>query len=232
MDGFEVADRIQQRWPRLGVNIVVLSSLGQRGDADRCRALNVGAYLCKPVKCSDLLESIQSVLRRGKDNGDAAAELVTRHSLRESRGPESARRTLNILVAEDNPVNQTVARRMLEKAGHRVVVAANGQLAVDALSNQHFDVVFMDVQMPVMDGFEAVAEIRRREEAAKRGDTGYSRWHGRTPIVAMTAHAMAGDRDRCLAAGMDGYVGKPIRPAELMEAIAPLLENDAVLPVS
>jgi CheY-like chemotaxis protein len=212
----------------LGVNIVVLSSLGQRGDADRCRALNVGAYLCKPVKCSDLLESIEGVLRRGKANGDAAAELVTRHSLRESPGSESARRKLNILVAEDNPVNQTVARRMLEKAGHRVVVAADGQLAVDALSNEHFDVVFMDVQMPVMDGFEAVAEIRRREEAAKRGDPG----NGRTPIIAMTAHAMAGDRDRCLAAGMDGYVGKPIRSAELMEAIAPFLENDAVLPIS
>ena len=229
MDGFEVADRIQQRWPRLSVNIVVLSSLGQRGDADRCRALNVGAYLCKPVKCSDLLESIEGVLRRGKASGDAA-ELVTRHSLRESRGPESTR-ALNILVAEDNPINQTVARRMLEKAGHRIVVAANGQLAVDALSIEHFDVVFMDVQMPVMDGFEAVAEIRRREEAAKRGDPGYSRWSGRTPIIAMTAHAMAGDRDRCLAAGMDGYVGKPIRPAELMESIAPLLENDAVLPI-
>jgi protein-histidine pros-kinase len=232
MDGFEVADRIQQRWPRLGVNIVVLSSLGQRGDADRCRALNVGAYLCKPVKCSDLLESIEGVLRRGKASGDAAAELVTRHSLRESRGPESGRRALNILVAEDNPINQTVARRMLEKAGHRVVVAADGQLAVDALSSEHFDVVLMDVQMPVMDGFEAVAEIRRREEAAKRGDPGYGRWHGRTPIFAMTAHAMAGDRDRCLAAGMDGYVGKPIRSAELMEAIAPFLENEAVLPIS
>ena len=108
MDGFEVADRIQQRWPRLGVNIIVLSSLGQRGDADRCRALNVGAYLCKPVKCSDLLESIQGLLRRGKASGDAAAGLVTRHSLRESRGPEPARRALNILVAEDNPINQTV----------------------------------------------------------------------------------------------------------------------------
>ena len=232
MDGFEVADRIQQRWPRLGVNIVVLSSLGQRGDADRCRALNVGAYLRKPVKCSDLLESIEGVLRRGKANGDAAAELVTRHSLRESRGSESARRKLNILVAEDNPVNQTVARRMLEKAGHRVVVAADGQLAVDALSNEHFDVVFMDVQMPVMDGFEAVAEIRRREEAAGLGDPGNGSGHGRTPIIAMTAHAMAGDRDRCLAAGMDGYVGKPIRPAELMEAIAPFLVDDAVLPIS
>jgi signal transduction histidine kinase/CheY-like chemotaxis protein len=230
MDGFEVADRIQQRWPRLGVNIVVLSSLGQRGDADRCRALNVGAYLCKPVKCSDLLESIENVLRRGRTNG--AADLVTRHSLRESRSPESATRKLNILVAEDNPVNQTVARRMLEKAGHRVVVAADGQLAVDALSSEHFDVVFMDVQMPVMDGFEAVAEIRRREEAARLSDPGNDRWSGRTPIIAMTAHAMAGDRDRCLAAGMDGYVGKPIRSAELMEAIAPFLENDAVLPIS
>ena len=232
MDGFEVADRIQQRWPRLGVNIVVLSSLGQRGDADRCRALNVGAYLSKPVKCSDLMESIEGVLRRGKASGDAATELVTRHSLRENRGPESARRALNILVAEDNPINQTVARRMLEKAGHRIVVAANGQLAVDALSSEHFDLVLMDVQMPVMDGFEAVAEIRRCEEAAKRGDPGYDGWYGRTPIIAMTAHAMAGDRDRCLAAGMDGYLGKPIRLAELMEAIAPFLENDAVLPIN
>jgi signal transduction histidine kinase len=176
--------------------------------------------------------NLANLQRRSKASGDAAAELVTRHSLRENRGPASARRALNILVAEDNPINQTVARRMLEKAGHRIVVAANGQLAVDALSIEHFDVVFMDVQMPVMDGFEAVAEIRLREEAAKRGDPGYGRWHGRTPIIAMTAHAMSGDRDRCLAAGMDGYVGKPIRPAELMEAIAPFLENDAVLPIS
>jgi CheY-like chemotaxis protein len=185
-----------------------------------------------PVNLANLLESIEGVLRPGKASGDAAPELVTRHSLRESRGPESAGRALNILVAEDNPINQTVAQRMLEKAGHRIVVAANGQLAVDALSSEHFDVVLMDVQMPVMDGFEAVAEIRRREEAAKRGDPGYGRWSGRTPIIAMTAHAMAGDRDRCLTAGMDGYVGKPIRPAELMEAIAPFLRNDAVLPIS
>jgi len=98
------------------------------------------------------------------------------------------------------------------------VLADNGQRAVDAVAGEHFDVVFMDVQMPVMDGFEAVAAIRRREEAEKSG---------RIPIVAMTAHAMAGDRDRCLAAGMDGYVGKPIRPAELMAALAPFLVHDA-----
>ena len=219
MDGFEVAEQIQRRWPRLGARIIVLSSLGQRGDAERCRALNVGAYLCKPVQQSDLLESIQTVLRRSLASALAVApELVTQHSLRQNRGPEAAARTLNILVAEDNPVNQTVARRMLEKAGHRVVLADNGQRAVDAVAGEHFDVVFMDVQMPVMDGFEAVAAIRRREEAEKSG---------RIPIVAMTAHAMAGDRDRCLAAGMDGYVGKPIRPAELMAALAPFLVHDA-----
>jgi signal transduction histidine kinase/CheY-like chemotaxis protein len=205
MDGFEVAEQIQRRWPRLCANIIVLSSLGQRGDAERCRALNVGAYLSKPVKQSDLLESIQAVLRRG-----AAPELVTRHALRQNRPPVAAARALNILVAEDNPVNQTVARRMLEKAGHRVVLADNGQRALDAVAAEHFDVIFMDVQMPVMDGFEAVAAIRRREQAEKLG---------RIPIIAMTAHAMAGDRDRCLAAGMDGYVGKPIRPAELLAAL-------------
>jgi signal transduction histidine kinase/AmiR/NasT family two-component response regulator len=160
---------------------------------------------------------------------NAAAELVTLHAPSESRGPEAAARALHILVAEDNPVNQTVARRMLEKAGHRVVLAGDGRRAVEAVAGEHFDVVFMDVQMPVMDGFEAVAEIRRREEAAKRGEPGAGPWNGRVPIVAMTAHAMAGDRERCLAAGMDGYIGKPFRPAELMAVLAPFLENEAAL---
>jgi signal transduction histidine kinase/CheY-like chemotaxis protein len=224
MDGFEVAARIQVGWPALGANIIVLSSFGQRGDADRCRALNVGAYLSKPVKRCDLMESIAGVLKRGKAGVDhAAPPLVTRHSLREQRSLSPTSRALNILVAEDNPINQTVARRLLEKAGHRVVLADNGQRAVDAVFSERFDVVLMDVQMPVLDGFEAVAEIRRREAIAG---------HGRIPIVAMTAHAMSGDRDRCLAAGMDGYVGKPIRPAELMEAIAPFHEHEVVLPIS
>jgi CheY-like chemotaxis protein len=120
---------------------------------------------------------------------------------------------LHILLVEDNPINQKVAQRLLEKAGHSVTVAGNGREAVDHVSSRAFDVVLMDVQMPEMDGLEATAVIREREQGSDR----------RLPIVALTAHAMVGDRERCLQAGMDGYVTKPVQPPVLFQAIADAL---------
>jgi two-component system sensor histidine kinase/response regulator len=204
MDGFGFAERIQNQ-PSPGATIMMLSSGGQRGDAARCRELGIAAYLTKPVSQSELLDAIMTALGSRTLELDRQP-LITRHSLRESR------RSLRILLAEDNAVNQKLAVRLLEKHGHQVEVAANGREALALLEKRSFtgfDLVLMDVQMPEMDGFEATAEIREREKSTK----------SHVPIVAMTAHAMTGDRERCLAAGMDGYVAKPIQHKELFETI-------------
>ena len=135
--------------------------------------------------------------------------MITRHTLREGRLP------LRILLAEDNLVNQKLASRMLENQGHMVVVASDGAQALDTLEKQSFDLVLMDAQMPVMDGFESTAAIRRLEEATR----------AHIPIIAMTAHAMVGDRQRCLQAGMDGYIAKPVHAHELFETIETVLAH-------
>ncbi len=201
MDGFELAEQIR-RYPESGATkVVVLSSAGARGDAARCKELGIAGYLTRPAKDSELLACLLTVLTAPAPNGKSPA-LVTRHSLR-----ESPRR---ILLAEDSIVNQRLAVRLLEKQGHSVVVANNGREAVDALQRQVFDVVLMDVQMPVMNGFEATSAIRAKEKA--NGE--------RVRIIAITAHALKGDRERCLAAGMDGYISKPIQPHELYLAVS------------
>jgi CheY-like chemotaxis protein len=205
MDGFTLADTIRQTPDLAGTTVIMLTSAGQRGDAARCREVGIAAYLTKPVKQSELWDAIVVTLSRPSEPARPAA-LVTRHSLRENR------QRLHILLAEDNEVNQRVAVRMLEKRGHRVVTVRNGQEALRALEAEHFDLVLMDVQMPEVDGFEATRLLREQEQA-----TG-----AHMPIIAMTAHAMAGDRERCLAAGMDGYVSKPVRPRELFAAIESL----------
>jgi CheY-like chemotaxis protein len=202
MDGFALAEYIKRNSKWKSSTIMMLSSAGQRGDAKRCRELEVAAYLTKPVRQVELLEAILSALG-SKQLTKSSPALVTQHSLRESGNP------LRILLAEDNAVNQALAVRLLEKRGHSVTVAANGKEALAALAKSSYDVVLMDVQMPVMDGFEATAAIRFREKA--------SGIH--LPIIAMTAHAMAGDRSRCLAAGMDEYITKPIRPQELNDLL-------------
>jgi two-component system sensor histidine kinase/response regulator len=202
MDGFTVVERIKQN-ARLSKSVVImLTSAGFRGDAARCRELGIQGYLTKPIKRSDLLEAIKVVL--GSQTGaEASPPLVTVHSLRESRG------RLRILLAEDNRVNQVLAVRLLEKRGHEVTVAGNGEEALEALDRQAFDLVLMDVQMPEMDGLQATAAIRKGEM-----NTGKH-----IPIVAMTAHAMAGDKERCLEAGMDEYMTKPIRPEQLVDVL-------------
>ena len=202
MDGFTVAERIS-RDPRLaGIVVIMLTSAGSQGDAARCRAVGIKAYLSNAIRPSDFLKAIREVLG-SQGRKDEHRLLVTLHTLREDRGH------LKILLAEDNAVNQFLAVRLLEKRGHAVVVAETGKSALEALEKQTFDLVLMDVQMPEMDGFEATAAIRERE---KKSGTHIA-------IIAMTAHAMAGDRERCLASGMDTYLTKPLNVGDLFAAI-------------
>jgi two-component system, sensor histidine kinase and response regulator len=202
MDGFALAEYIKRNPSYRAATIMMLSSAGQRGDAMRCRELGVAAYLTKPVRQAELMDAILVALGT-RANSDTKPALVTRHSLRESQN------RLRVLLAEDNAVNQLVALRLLEKCGHTVTVAANGRKAVEAWEEGSFDALLMDVQMPEMDGLEATRAIREKERS-----TG-----GRIPIIAMTAHAMKGDDERCLAAGMDDYLAKPIRREELTAAL-------------
>jgi two-component system, sensor histidine kinase and response regulator len=198
MDGFALAECIKRN-PEWGTaTIMMLSSASQRGDAKRCREIGVAAYLTKPVRQAELLDAILTALGT-RPTKEASAALVTRHSLRETSNH------LRILLAEDNTVNQVLAVRLLEKRGHKVTVAGNGKEALAALGKDSFDLVLMDVQMPEMDGFEATAVIREKEKVSGN----------HLSIIAMTAHAMAGDRERCLEAGMDDYITKPIRSEEL-----------------
>jgi CheY-like chemotaxis protein len=202
MDGFSVAERIKQDARLAKSAVIMLTSGGFRGDAARCRELGIQGYLTKPIKRSDLLEAINVVL--GSQTGaEVSPSLVTLHSLRESRG------RLRILLAEDNRVNQLLAVRLLEKRGHEVTVAGNGEEALEALDKQAFDLVLMDIQMPEMDGLQATAAIRKGEMKSGK----------HIPIIAMTAHAMVGDKERCLEAGMDDYIAKPIRPEELGDVL-------------
>jgi signal transduction histidine kinase/CheY-like chemotaxis protein len=210
MDGFSVAERIKQDARLAKSFIIMLTSAGLRGDAARCRELGIKAYLTKPIKRSDLLQAVKVVL-----GSQAVTEenpsVVTIHSLRESRG------RLRILLVEDNRVNQVVATQFLEKRGHKVTIAGNGRAALEALEKYTPDLILMDVQMPEMDGLQATAAIRQDE--LKTGK--------HIPIIAMTAHAMSGDRERCLEAGMDGYVSKPLRVENLFSAIEDVLSIPA-----
>ena len=211
MAGFELAEQIKKD-PRLsGTTIMMLTSAGQRGEAARCRELGIAAYLLKPIRKSELLSAILTVL--GQASADSVPDLVTRYNAREYS------RRLRILVAEDNPVNQTVIMRMLEKMGHHATLAENGREALSMLQAGTFDLVFMDVQMPEMDGLTATRKIRESEL-----QTG-----SHIPIVAMTAHAMKGDKERCLQAGMDAYITKPVSSVGVEETIAGIfiVENKA-----
>jgi len=205
MDGFDLTEEIRRRPDLKAETIMMLTSGGQRGDSARCDELGVAAYLLKPVRQSELRESIARVL--GAKQAKGPNHLITRYSLRDERDPVD---TLRILVAEDNPVNQLLVTRLLEKRGHSVKLVGNGKLALEAIEEDSYDLVLMDVQMPEMDGIEATGALRKREVSFGTHLT----------VVGVTAHAMKGDRERCLEAGMDGYLSKPIRAQELDELLA------------
>ncbi len=203
IDGFQLAEQIKSDPALKETVLIMLTSAGERGHAARCVELGISGYLMKPVRQSELFEVICASVQKIVP-GKIRAPLLTRHTIRESE------RCLSILLAEDNPVNQKLATRLLQKMGHTVTVAHNGRQAVEAYVRDHYDLILMDVQMPEMDGFEATAAIREREKTQDSKPI---------PIIAMTAHAMAGDRERCLDAGMDGYVAKPIKMQEIFNAI-------------
>jgi PAS domain S-box-containing protein len=205
MDGEELGKRILSDSDIYSPKLIVMSSMGTRGDAARLHELGFSAYLTKPVKQSQLYNCLTTVY--GHKSKQGKPPLVTRHSLKESR-----KRAVKILVAEDNPVNQLVAKKIMEKLGYRSDLAANGAEAIDALSKTNYDIVFMDCQMPVMDGYEATREIRSRDSEVLNHSV---------IVVAMTANALKGDREICIKAGMDDYITKPVTPA----AISQILEN-------
>jgi signal transduction histidine kinase/CheY-like chemotaxis protein len=202
MDGFAVAERIRSMPEASGAVVMMLSSSAQTAEVGRCAALGLSRYLVKPVASGELLKAIVMALAAGPAVPAPPVQPVAPPSDRAS----APRR---ILLAEDNAVNRQLALAVLERRGHLVTVAKNGREALDCLAGADFDLVLMDVQMPEMGGFEATAEIRAGERRTGR----------RLPIVAMTAHAMKGDRERCLAADMDGYIAKPINRKELVELV-------------
>jgi PAS domain S-box-containing protein len=205
MDGFEIFERMKSN-TELGCEVIMLVSLNRHlADTERCRILGVKHCLTKPIGQSELLDAILSALTQ-----KIAEEKVVK--IAASQLPMPTTHVLNVLLSEDNAVNQKLAIRLLEKAGHHVTLARTGREAVAAWENSGepgFDVLLMDIQMPEMDGMEATAEIRSREKKSGR----------HVPILAMTAHAMRGDRERCLTNGMDGYISKPIHPADLFAEI-------------
>ncbi len=213
MDGETLGKKIKEDPGLKGTVLVMLSSMGQRGDAARSCEIGFAAYLTKPVKQSQLYDCLVSVAGgTPEDKEDQARPLITKHYLAESK-----KRKVRILLAEDNVVNQKVALAVLQKLGYTADAVANGREALEALEDIPYALILMDVQMPEMDGFQATAAIRERER-----ETG-----AHLPIVAMTAHAMKGDRERCLEAGMDDYVSKPVNPKELAKTLARCLALEA-----
>ena len=211
MDGFEVAKRIKTDPSLAGATIMMLTSDRQAGDAVRCREIGIKVYLVKPIGQSDLLDGILNAL---------GSQICETSSPATSKA--IALRPLRLLLVEDNAVNRELAVRLLGKRGHEVVVATNGREALDLLDEggfSRFDAVLMDVQMPEMDGMEATAAIRAQERTLGT----------HIPIIGVTAHAMKGDRERCLDGGMDGYVSKPIRPETLFSELARLVSDSAPL---
>jgi two-component system, sensor histidine kinase and response regulator len=200
VDGFSLLELIRQK-PELSPAVVMmLTSCGQRSDIERCRRLGITSYLLKPIRRAELLSTISAAV----DKSVPAALCVQPRNR-----PRTPGKRLHILLAEDNVINQRVATRALEKMGHSVVVANDGRDVLSLLPSEHFDLIFMDIQMPELDGITTTVRVREAERLT----------NAHIPIIAMTAHAMTADQERCRQAGMDGYVAKPISAGQLRAAI-------------
>ena len=211
MDGEEVLYRIKKDVQLKETTVIILTSMGQRGDASRLEAMGCNGYLLKPVRQKELFGALINILGRKKDEGESKTEysLITRHSLKEQQ-----RGMTRILLAEDNPTNQKLAIRLLQKAGYPVDLASNGKETVEAVQRNNYKMVLMDVQMPLMDGYEATRRIR-----SLGGE------YVDLPIIAMTAYAMSGDREKCLESGMNDYLSKPLNVNDLFQMIETYAEG-------
>ena len=204
MDGFQLVEKIRQDPDFASITAMMLTSGPRAGDQERRKALGIAVFLSKPIRQSELHDALSGALGPGVGQQiPSQSQAVRTRAAIAQPAPENG--SLNILVVEDNAVNQLVARRLLEKRGHRVTVACNGLAGVEAWREERFDLIFMDIQMPEMDGMEATARIREEEKRTGRRQT----------IVGLTAHSMKGDRERCLEGGMDDYITKPIMNPEL-----------------
>ena len=212
MDGIELARKIKAEPKTSQVRLVLLTSLGQRGEAREAKEAGISAYLTKPVRPSQLYDTLATVMGSSEE-AEEERSIVTRHTIREER----ARSRAHLLIVEDNAINQKVAAKMLESLGYRVDVAANGLEALQALSRASYAAILMDCHMPEMDGHEATREIRRREQGTSR----------HTLIIALTASAMKSDREEALGAGMDDYITKPMKREVLEEALERWIARDA-----
>lgn len=203
-DGFMLAERIKEKPEYARTPMIMLTSAGQRGDASRCKELGINAYLTKPINAWELFRAIRTVLGAAASETREAIPLVTHYNIKENRRP------LSILVAEDNPVNQRMLKRMLDRMGHQTDMVATGKAALEAWeAKPDYDLILMDIEMPEMNGFEATSRIRQKEQ--EKGT--------RIPIVALSAHTMDDVQEQCLDAGMDGYMSRPLKLAELVSTI-------------
>ncbi len=216
-NGFEFAEHIRKIKAYDAIPIILLTSMGSVGDGKKCREIGIEGYLPKPIRKKDLQVTIASVLGIIEERSGNEKQLVTKHSIQESQ-----KRDFQILVVEDYPTNQKIALKHLNYAGFKVVLAENGARAVDIFKKKQFDLILMDIQMPVMDGYEATQKIRQIEQHVSKDMEKVLR----TPVIAMTAHAMKGYRDKCLKADMDDYLAKPLKRKDLISMVEKWLPSN------
>jgi signal transduction histidine kinase/DNA-binding response OmpR family regulator len=219
MDGFELVEKIKKAQVLDQTPIIILTSMGMKGDSRKCRDLNIQAYLTKPVKKQDLKTAIKSILNHDQAVPGSWESPITRHTILENN-----RKRIQILLVEDYPTNQQVAMRHLTRQGYQVSLAVNGQQAVDQFKHRQFHLILMDIQMPIMDGYEATRLIREHEKKSAKAfvlnNPGQRQRIHRTPIIAMTAHAIKSYWEKCLAAGMDDFMTKPLKKNEFLALVS------------